>query len=77
MAAKKKPLPVETVDNEDYTRLEMWSIQLNEMYKAHIIAGFNEEQALYLITAPFCLPDWMQPADGIGEWEEPEDDDFA
>ena len=61
--AKKKPAPrrkPRTVDTEEYNKLEMYCIWLNEFYKCLIKAGFKHDIALALVTDKDAYPDWVE-----------------
>ena len=57
--AKRK---VATVKENDYTPLETYFIQMNEVYKAARKAGFAVDIALAIIADKAYLPDWMTPS---------------
>ena len=79
MASNRKvKRKVATVKENDYTALETYYIQMNEVYKAARKAGFSVEIALAIIGDKSYLPDWMTPSspDIIDPSEvEDEDDD--
>jgi len=79
MASNRKvKRKVATVKENDYTALETYFIQMNEVYKAARKAGFSVEIALAIIADKSYLPDWMTPSspDTIDPSEvEDEDDD--
>ena len=79
MASNRKvKRKVATVKENDYTPLEMYFIEMNEIYKAARKAGFSVEIALAIIADKSYLPDWMTPSspDTIDPSEvEDEDDD--
>ena len=79
MASRRKVArKVRTVREDDYTPLETYFIQMNEVYKAARKAGFPTDIALAIIADKSYLPDWMTPSnpDTIDPSEiEDEDDD--
>ena len=79
MASNRKAVrKVAVVKENDYTALETYFIQMNEVYKAARKAGFSVELALAIIADKSYLPDWMTPSspDIIDPSEvEDEDDD--
>ena len=79
MASNRKAVrKVRTVKEDDYTPLEIYFIQMNEIYKAARKAGFSVELALAIMADKSYLPDWMTPSnpDTIdpSEFDEEEDD---
>lgn len=68
MATRKKR--VVTVDTNEYNRLEMYCIWLNEFYTSLLRAGFKHDIALALVTDKDSYPDWV-------EWKLPTDTDIA
>ncbi len=60
---KKKPQPrsrkPRTVENEQYTELEMYCIWLNEYYKSLLKAGFTSELALSFVMEKSSYPSWV------------------
>jgi len=60
---KKKPQPrtrkPRTVENEEYTELEMYCIWLNEYYKSLLKAGFKSELALSFVMEKSSYPSWV------------------
>lgn len=68
MATRKKK--VETVDTNEYNRLEMYCIWLNEYYTSLLRAGFKHDVALALIIDKDSYPDWV-------EWKLPTNTDIA
>ena len=79
MASNRKVArKVKTVKENDYTPLEIFYIQMNEVYKAARKAGFSVELALAIMADKSYLPDWLTPAnpDTIdpSEFDEEEDD---
>lgn len=59
MAASRKR-KARTVVDENYSRLDEYTISLNEYYKSLRRAGFSVENALWLLAAKESHPDWMQ-----------------
>jgi hypothetical protein len=74
MAARKRV--VKTVANEDYSKLEQYSIWLNEYYRSLRKAGFNRDDSLWIITTKESFPDWIEPLtnDDVKEHLEEEDE---
>ena len=75
---KVRKRKVATVKEDNYTALEIYYIQMNEVYKAARKAGFSVEIALAIMADKSYLPDWMTPSspDTIDPSEvEDEDDD--
>lgn len=69
---------VKTVADEGYSKLEEYCIWLNEFYKSLRKAGFNNENALWLIATKDAFPEWIDEAskeDILRHIEEEEDDD--
>ena len=56
--AKKKAVSTGQ-DTGMYSRLEEYCIWLNEFYRALVSAGFNESQALAMITEKSAYPEWV------------------
>ena len=60
---KKKPQrqvrKPRTVDNPEYTELEMYCIWLNEYYKSLMKAGFKSELALSFVMEKSSYPSWV------------------
>lgn len=57
MAARKKT--TKAVD-EGYSKLDEYSIGLNEFYKSLRKAGFSVDNALWIIAVPETHPDWLR-----------------
>jgi hypothetical protein len=59
---KKKPQSRKprTVQNEEYTALEMYCIWLNEYYKCLINSGFSSELALSFVMDKSSYPGWVE-----------------
>ena len=79
MASNRKAVrKVRTVKEDDYTPLEIFYIQMNEVYKAARKAGFSVELALAIMADKSYLPDWMTPSSpeiiDPSEVEDEEDD---
>ena len=68
MATRKKR--VVTVETNEYNRLEMYCIWLNEFYNSLLKAGFKHDVALALIIEKDSYPDWV-------EWKIPTDADIS
>ena len=78
MASNRKAVrKVRTVKEDDYTPLETYFIQMNEIYKAARKAGFSVDIALAIMADKSYLPDWMTPSspDTIDPSEFDEEDD--
>jgi len=58
MATSRKR-KTQTVADETYGPLEAYCIWLNEFYKGLRKAGFNNDNALWLITCKDAYPDWV------------------
>ena len=59
MAAQRKR-KARTVVDDNYSRLDEYSISLHEYYKSLRKAGFSVENALWLLASKESHPDWMQ-----------------
>lgn len=59
MASVKKPVKVKTVADENYSKLDQYSIGLHEFYKSLRTAGFTNDNALWLLASKESYPDWM------------------
>jgi len=68
VATRKKR--VVTVDTNEYNRLEMYCIWLNEFYTSLLKAGFKHDVALALVTDKEAYPDWV-------DWKLPTDRDIS
>jgi hypothetical protein len=78
MASNRKAVrKVRTVKEDDYTPLETYFIQMNEIYKAARKAGFSVDIALAIMADKSYLPDWLTPnsPDTIDPSEFDEEDD--
>ena len=47
------------------SKLEVFYIAKQEMFRAARKAGFSESVALYLMDSPSSMPDWVVGEDGI------------
>ena len=58
---RRKPSPkkIQTVDSNEYNRLEVYCIWLNEYYNALLRAGFKSDVAMGLIVDKQSYPDWV------------------
>ena len=54
---KKK---IETVVNEDYSKLEMYAIWMHEFYESLRAAGFDDLTAFAIILDKTSYPDWVE-----------------
>ena len=68
MATRKRK--IETVDTNEYNRLEMYCIWLNEFYTSLIRAGFKHDIALAIVVDKEAYPDWV-------EWKLPTNTDIS
>ena len=82
MATRKKPTSqkkVKTVEDEQYSELEIYCIWLNEYYSALRRAGFAADLALSIIMDKQSYPAWVKfqlPNDvDISKYVDEEDDD--
>lgn len=72
---KKK---VKTVADEGYSKLEEYCIWLNEFYKSLRKAGFNNDNALWLIATKDAFPEWINEPNAneiLKHLEDEEDED--
>ena len=80
---KKKPQPRQrkprTVQNEEYTALEMYCIWLNEYYNSLLKAGFKSDLALSFVMDKTSYPNWVEykapTEDEIKKYLDEEDED--
>jgi hypothetical protein len=80
---KKKPQPRQrkprTVENEEYTALEMYCIWLNEYYNSLLKAGFKSDLALSFVMDKSSYPNWVEykapTEDEIKKYLDEEDED--
>lgn len=59
---KKKPSPRRTtkaVESNEYNKLDMYCIWLNEFYTSLLRSGFKHDVALALIIEKESYPDWV------------------
>jgi hypothetical protein len=56
---------VRTVADENYSKLDQYAIELHEFFKSLRKAGFNNDNALWLLSAKDSFPDWLQKAPTI------------
>ena len=62
MASRKKPTSqkkVKTVEDEQYSELEIYCIWLNEYYRSLLKAGFKADVALSIIMDKDSYPAWV------------------
>lgn len=62
MATRKKPTSqkkVKTVEDEQYSELEIYCIWLNEYYSSLLKAGFKADVALSIIMDKDSYPAWV------------------
>lgn len=79
---KKKPSRARkprTVQNEEYTALEMYCIWLNEYYNSLLKAGFKSDLALSFVMDKTSYPNWVEykapTEDEIKKYLDEEDED--
>jgi hypothetical protein len=77
--AVKKVAPVKKVKaaDEDYSKLDEYTIGLNEYFKSLRKAGFTKDDALWILTAKGIHPEWLEgppSLDAIKKHLEDEDD---
>lgn len=80
---KKKSQPrnrkPRTVENEEYTALEMYCIWLNEYYNSLLKAGFKSDLALSFVMDKTSYPNWIDykapTEDEIKKYLDEEDED--
>jgi len=77
MATSKKK-KVTNTDSDSYNKLDAYCIWLNEYYRSLRKAGFDTQNALWLITEPQSFPEWVPFGDvtnsDITDYLEDEDD---
>jgi hypothetical protein len=61
-APRKRTTKVKTVADESYSKLDQYSIELNEFFKSLRKAGFTVDNALWILSAKEMHPEWMQTA---------------
>ena len=74
---RNRTTKVKTVADENYSKLDQYSIQLNEFYKSLRKAGFTVDNSLWILSAKEMRPEWMKdlsPED-IRKHIEDEDDE--
>lgn len=59
MAAQRKR-KTRTVVDDNYSKLDQYSIGLHEYYKSLRKAGFSVDNALWIVVTKESYPDWMQ-----------------
>ena len=59
---RKRTTKVKTVADENYSKLDQYSIQLNEFYKSLRKAGFTVDNSLWILSAKEMRPEWMVSA---------------
>ena len=77
-APKKKPVTRRRkTEDREYTKLDEYCIWLNEYYKALRRAGFNNDNALWMIATRESFPDWVEnpTLDDIRKHIDEEDED--
>ena len=83
MPPRKKKQPrsrkPRTVQNEEYTALEMYCIWLNEYYNSLLKAGFKSDLALSFVMDKTSYPNWVEykapTEDEIKKYLDEEDED--
>ena len=57
---KKKPVTRKrTIQDNDYSKLDVYCIWLHEYHKALRRAGFSNDNALWMISTKESFPDWV------------------
>ena len=59
---RKRTIKVKTVADENYSKLDQYSIELNEFFKSLRRAGFTVDNALWILSAKEMRPEWMVSA---------------
>jgi len=76
MATRKRQ--TEKVADDNYSKLDQYAIELHEFYKSLRKAGFNNDNALWILSAKQAYPDWLQEKptkrDILQHLEDEEDD---
>lgn len=57
---RKRTTKVKTVADENYSKLDQYSIELNEFFKSLRRAGFTVDNALWILSAKEMHPEWMK-----------------
>ena len=57
---RKRATKVKTVADESYSKLDQYSIELNEFFKSLRRAGFTVDNALWILSAKEMHPEWMK-----------------
>lgn len=57
---RKRTIKVKTVADESYSKLDQYSIELNEFFKSLRRAGFTVDNALWILSAKEMHPEWMK-----------------
>lgn len=74
---RKRTAKVKTVADENYSKLDQYAIELHEFYKSLRKAGFNNDNALWILSAKEAYPSWIKdltPEDIRKHIEDGEDD---
>lgn len=70
--------PTKALEEQGYSKLDAWCIGVREYYLSLKRAGFNEGEALFMITEPQSYPHWILPdavpPEKFGDYEDEEDD---
>ena len=68
MAVKKvtRVKKVKAAD-EDYSKLDEYTIGLNEFFKSLRKSGFTKDDALWILTAKGIHPEWLEGAPSLAD----------
>ena len=70
--------PTKALEEQGYSKLDAWCIGVREYYLSLKRAGFNEGEALFMITEPQSYPAWILPdpvdPNKFGNYEDEDDD---
>ena len=66
------------LEDQGYSKLDAWCIGVREYYLSLKRAGFNEGEALFMITDLPSYPRWILPdpvePERLGDYEDEDDD---
>ena len=66
------------IEDQGYSKLDAWCIGVREYYLSLKRAGFNEGEALFMITDLPSYPRWILPdpvePERLGDYEDEDDD---
>ena len=66
MAVKKvKPVKKVKTADEGYSKLDEYTIGLNEFFKSLRKSGFTKDDALWILTAKGIHPEWLEGAPSL------------